>query len=116
MPVGARSAYFELSRQPNELALVNAAVVIAGDPISHARVAVGGFVPHALRLAAVENALLHNAVADAPNSSAATSDVALSAVPEPNAPGAYRVRMAPVVVKRALGLRSADVTSRAETP
>jgi len=104
----ARMRYVELSRQPNDFALVNVAVVLDPDAERPIRIAVGGLGGYVVRLSAAERALgpmfMDGAQPDLDVLEAQVGQATstLEPFPHPNAPIDYRRRMAAVMVRRAV--------------
>ena len=104
----ARMRYLELSRQPNDFALVNAAVVLDPDAERPIRIALGGLGAYVVRLNAVEHAagpmFVEGGTADMDRLDQLVNDAAarLEPFPHPTAPADYRRRMAAVLVRRAV--------------
>jgi aerobic carbon-monoxide dehydrogenase medium subunit len=104
----ARMRYRELSRQPNDFALVNVAVVLDPDAERPIRIAIGGLCSHVVRLTPVERAagpmFLDGGQRDLDALEAHVDQAVsrLDAVPHPTAPADYRRRMAAVMVRRAV--------------
>ena len=97
---GTRGAYVEISRQTNELALLNAAIVIAPSGIT---VAAGGVDAVPKRLPSVEAALAELDAYEDAAVAAATARVAeesLSYPPDIHAPEEYRRAVLPVLLQR----------------
>jgi carbon-monoxide dehydrogenase medium subunit len=101
---GTHSSYRELSVQPNGLPIVNVAVCITGDPISSARIAVGGLATVPIRATRCEEAL---------HGETLTSDLAVHVaglldtgaaqlLNNFQAAAPYRTTVAKVLLKRAL--------------
>lgn len=104
----ARMRYLELSRQPNDFALVNAAVVLDPDAERPIRIALGGLGAFVVRLNAAERALaamfVDGGAPDLDRLDQLVSDAAsrLEPFPHPTAPAEYRRSMASVLVRRAV--------------
>jgi aerobic carbon-monoxide dehydrogenase medium subunit len=98
--------YRELSRQPNDLALVNVAVVVDPEAERPIRIAVGGLGACVVRLNAAERALgpmlLEGARPDLDELGSQVDQAVsrLEPFPHPTAPADYRRRMAAVMVRR----------------
>ncbi len=116
-PPGTGAGFYEISRKAKDFALIAAAAQLTVDAgtVTDARVAVTGLGHRPLRMTAVEAALTGgpptpDAIRDAAR--CATGDV-LAEV-NTRSPAAYRSRVLPVVVARALKSAAADVPG--ETP
>jgi len=112
-PPGTRGAYLELTRQRQDLALVNLAVVLNGNPVESARIAAGGLAETPLRLTRVEAALIGRHLQE---ESIAAASAALSAErfdppPDQHAPAAYRIEMTGILLARALRRLSAEMAA-----
>jgi CO/xanthine dehydrogenase FAD-binding subunit len=100
--------YLELSRQPNDFAMVNVAVVLDPDAERPIRIAVGGLGAYVVRLNAAERALgphfLDGAQPDLDllESQVDQATSRLEPFPHPTVPADYRRRMAAVMVRRAV--------------
>jgi carbon-monoxide dehydrogenase medium subunit len=104
---GEASAYAKFSHPASRYAVVGAAalVIVRQGTCSAASVALGGLLPHARRLPAVEHALVHQAATEAVIAAAAArtlDDVGDHANGDLFASAEYRKAVAPVYVKRAL--------------
>jgi len=105
---GARMRYLELSRQPNDFAMVNVAVVLDPDAERPIRIAVGGLGAYVVRLNAAERALgphfLDGAQPDLDllESQVDQATSRLEPFPHPTVPADYRRHMAAVMVRRAV--------------
>lgn len=112
----ARMRYVELSRQPNDFALVSAGVVLDPDAERPIRIALGGLGAYVVRLNSAERALAPMFLDGATPDMDALEELVDSAAsrlepfPHPTAPADYRRRMAAVMVRRAVEelLRSTD--------
>jgi len=116
----ARMRYVELSRQPNDFALVNVAVVLDPEAERPIRIAVGGLGAYVVRLSAVERTLGPMFTdggepdLDVLESQVNQATSSLEPFPHPTAPVDYRRRMAAVMVRRAVQdlLRDQTMTGR----
>jgi aerobic carbon-monoxide dehydrogenase medium subunit len=104
---GQGSAYEKFAHPASRYAVVGAAASIAvkGGTCTAVRVAVGGLVPFARRLAVVEQALTGRPIDDAAIAAAAqlaTSSVGADVMGDIFASAEYRAAVLPVYVKRAL--------------
>jgi len=104
---GQGSAYAKFSHPASRYAVVGAAALVAvkDGTCSEARVAVGGLLPCARRLPAVERALAGKSAGDdviAAAASQAASDLGNDVTGDIFASAHYRTAMAPVYIKRAL--------------
>ena len=94
----ARGSYIEFSRQPQDLALVNVAVVVHDDTL---RIAVGGIDPTAVRLASVEAAHSDRAAI----SRALTAELILARhapIVDHYGSSEYKLRLCATLIRRAL--------------
>ena len=120
IPAAARgegSAYEKFAHPASRYAVVGAAasITVRDGKISAARVAVGGLVPHARRLASVERALVGTAVSDDSVAAAARSvtvDLGGDVTGDIYASAEYRAAMAPVYIKRAVMTAAARASLR----
>jgi len=104
---GEASAYAKFPHPASRYAVVGAAalVIVAQGKCSAVSVALGGLLPHARRLPAVEHALVHQPATEAAIAVAAArtgDDVGDQANGDIFASAEYRTAIAPVYVKRAL--------------
>ena len=110
IPAAARgegSAYEKFAHPASRYAVVGAAASIAvrDGKITTARVAVGGLVPYARRVASVERALVGKAAAEdavAAAAGAVTAELGADVAGDIYASAEYRTAMAPVYIKRAV--------------
>lgn len=106
------SAYVKFAHPASRYAVIGAAaaVTLADRKCTAARVAIGGLVPYARRLPAVEQALISTAL-DATSIHAATENTAGALGDEVSgdifASAEYRAAMAPVYVRRAIAAAAA---------
>jgi carbon-monoxide dehydrogenase medium subunit len=104
---GQGSAYVKFVHPASRYAVIGAAafVEVKGDTCGHARVALGGLLPHARRMPAVEEALTGKRTDEAAVAGAAAqvrADLGDAANGDIYASAEYRTAMAPVYVKRAV--------------
>ncbi len=104
-PPGTGAGFHEIARKAKDFALIAAAaqLTVAAGTVAEARVAVTGLGHRPLRMAAVEAALTGGpATADAVRDAARLADAEVLAVVNTRSTAAYRSRVLPVVVCRAL--------------
>jgi len=109
---GQGSAYVKFSHPASRYAVIGVAAVvtIAGNTCTAARVALGGLLPHARRVQAVEQALVGSALDAASIASAAAKlpgDLGGDVAGDIFASSEYRASVAPVYVKRAVAAAAA---------
>jgi carbon-monoxide dehydrogenase medium subunit len=99
-----RGTYRELARQQNGVPIVNVAVTLVGDPVTEAGVGVGGVATTPLRLVEVEEVLSGSPLASIDTAAVAALVTRGDAEPyeDMHAPAAYRLRVAAVLLRRAL--------------
>jgi carbon-monoxide dehydrogenase medium subunit len=115
VPVSVRgqgSAYEKFSHPASRYAVIGAAALVSmkDGKCAAARVAIGGLLPSARRVTAVEGALTGKALSDATIADAANrvgSDLGNDASGDLFASAEYRSAMAPVYVKRAIAAAAA---------
>ena len=115
VPVSVRgqgSAYQKFSHPASRYAVIGAAALVSmkDGKCAAARVAIGGLLPSARRVTAVEGALTGKALSDATIADAANrvgSDLGNDASGDLFASAEYRSAMAPVYVKRAIAAAAA---------
>ncbi len=111
-PRGQGSAYVKFPHPASRYAVIGvaAAVTMANNQCSAARVALGGLLPHATRATAVEQALTGRSLDTATIASAAvqvSSDLDGEVTGDIFASAEYRAAVAPVYVKRAIAAAAA---------
>ena len=111
-PRGQGSAYVKFPHPASRYAVIGvaAAVTMANNQCSAARVALGGLLPHATRATAVEQALTGKSLDTATIASAAAqvgSDLGGEVTGDIFASAEYRAAVAPVYVKRAIAAAAA---------
>ena len=111
-PRGQGSAYVKFPHPASRYAVIGvaAAVTMANNECSAARVALGGLLPHATRATAVEQALTGKSLDTATIASAAAqvgSDLGGEVTGDIFASAEYRAAVAPVYVKRAIAAAAA---------
>ena len=111
-PRGQGSAYVKFPHPASRYAVIGvaAAVTMANNECSAARVALGGLLPHATRATAVERALTGKSLDTATIASAAAqvgSDLGGEVTGDIFASAEYRAAVAPVYVKRAIAAAAA---------
>ncbi len=104
---GTGSAYAKLGNPASRYAMVGAAVVVtmAGGVCTHASVAVGSLIPHAIKAVSVEAALIGKALSDEVIESAAAAvdnDLDDQVLGDIHASADYRRSVAPMFVERAI--------------
>ena len=117
VPVSARgqaSAYEKFSHPASRYAVLGAAasITVKGGTCSGARVAIGGLLPSARRLAAVEKALVGKALNDETIEAASaevSADLGNDVSGDLFASAEYRSAMAPIYVKRAVATAAGRV-------
>jgi aerobic carbon-monoxide dehydrogenase medium subunit len=117
-PPGTGAGFYEVARKAKDFALIAAAaqLTVAAGAVTEARVAVTGLGHRPLRMTAVEAALVGGpATADAVRDAARLADGEVLAEVNTRSPAAYRSRVLPVVVCRALKAAVADLTTAPET-
>jgi carbon-monoxide dehydrogenase medium subunit len=114
MPQDARGGYWEMTRQVNDIPLVNLGLVVAGDPVRTASVAVGGLARTPGRLACVEHALVGSRLdaSGIDHAVAAMRKEKLDPIPDQHGPAEYRMRMGGVLLRRALQAHSDQPPTR----
>jgi carbon-monoxide dehydrogenase medium subunit len=114
---GRGSAYVKFSHPASRYAVIGvaAALTFAEGAYSNVRVAIGGLVPHARRLPAVERALEGQAPSESAAAKAAAAvaaDLGGDVSGDIFASAEYRTAVAPVYVRRALVAAAARATAR----
>jgi carbon-monoxide dehydrogenase medium subunit len=109
---GQGSAYVKFSHPASRYAVIGAAarLSVKDGTCSGARVAIGGLLPHARRLPAVEQALAGRPATAATFAAAAaqaTADLGRDVIGDIYASAEYRAAVAPVYVRRALSAAAA---------
>jgi carbon-monoxide dehydrogenase medium subunit len=111
-PPGTAAGFYEISRKAKDFALIAVAAQLtaAGGTVTEARVAVTGLGHRPLRMTAVESALVGGPpTVDAIRDAARRADGEALAEVNTRSPAAYRSRVLPVVVCRALKSAAADL-------
>jgi aerobic carbon-monoxide dehydrogenase medium subunit len=113
---GEASAYAKFPHPASRYAVVGAAalVIVSQGKFSAVSAALGGLLPHARRLSAVEHALVHQPATDeaiAAAAARAADDIGDQANGDLFASAEYRKAVAPVYVKRALASAVARASS-----
>jgi aerobic carbon-monoxide dehydrogenase medium subunit len=109
---GQGSAYVKFSHPASRYAIIGVAALLtaANNQCSAARIALGGLVPHARRVAGVEKALVGKGLGAADIASAAgqvRADLGGEVTGDIFASASYRAAVAPVYVKRAIAAAAA---------
>jgi aerobic carbon-monoxide dehydrogenase medium subunit len=116
-PPGTGAGFYEVSRKAKDFALIAAAaqLTVDGGTVTDARVAVTGLGHRPVRMTAVEAALTGGAPsADALRDAARRADGEVLAEVNTRSPAAYRSRVLPVVVCRALKSAAAGLPDELE--
>jgi len=111
-PPGTGAGFYEVARKAKDFALLAAAasLTVTGGTITDARVAVTGLSHRPVRMTAVETALTGGAAGpEQVRDAARLADAEVLAEVNTRSPAAYRSRVLPVVVSRALKAALADL-------